>query len=147
MTTELRDASDGSPASAPEPRSSRRRVTVPRFLLATLLLPSGAMLAPWGIGILIIAVGLALILPEEIDELTVTIENMAFTPETVTVEAGDTVTWLWKDGAIAHDVAGDDFQSEAKADGTFSHRFDVPGSYDYVCTLHPNMTGTIQVTG
>jgi plastocyanin len=33
------------------------------------------------------------------------------------------------------------------AEGTFSHRFTKPGSYDYLCTLHPNMAGTIEVTG
>jgi plastocyanin len=30
--------------------------------------------------------------------------------------------------------------------GTFGHRFDQPGSYRYLCTLHPNMTGVIEVT-
>lgn len=33
------------------------------------------------------------------------------------------------------------------SEGTFSYRFDEPGGYDYVCTLHPIMTGTIEVTG
>jgi plastocyanin len=77
---------------------------------------------------------------------TVTIEDMAFEPETLTVEAGETVTWMWRDGVIGHDVAGDDFESEVMSEGTFSYRFDEPGSYEYVCTLHPNMTGTIEVT-
>jgi plastocyanin len=81
----------------------------------------------------------------EVDGPTVTIEDMAFAPETLTVEAGDTVTWVWNDGAIAHDVAGDDFQSEVMSEGTFSHRFDKSGTHDYVCSLHPNMTGTIEV--
>lgn len=81
------------------------------------------------------------------DGPTVTIEDMAFAPETLTVAAGDTVTWVWNDGAIAHDVAGDDFQSEVMSEGTFRHRFDEPGTNDYVCTLHPNMTGRIEVTG
>ena len=76
----------------------------------------------------------------------VAIEDLAFDPETLAVEAGDTVTWTWNDGAIAHDVAGDDFQSESMSEGTFRHRFDEPGTYEYVCTLHPNMTGTIEVT-
>jgi plastocyanin len=80
------------------------------------------------------------------DGPTVVIEDLAFEPETLTVEAGDTVTWTWKDGAIAHDVAGDDFHSEVMSKGTFRHRFDELGIYDYVCTLHPNMTGTIEVT-
>jgi plastocyanin len=78
---------------------------------------------------------------------TVTIQDMAYTPETLTVQAGATVTWVWRDGAIAHDVKGDGFQSTVMAEGTFSHRFTQPGTYPYLCTLHPNMTGTIEVTG
>jgi plastocyanin len=78
---------------------------------------------------------------------TVTIQDMAYTPETLTVEAGATITWVWRDGAIAHDVKGAGFKSKVMAEGTFSHRFDKPGTYAYVCTLHPNMTGAIEVTG
>ncbi len=47
------------------PDSPRRRVTVVGFLLAMLLLPIGAMLAPLGVGIPIFAIGLGLILPEQ----------------------------------------------------------------------------------
>jgi plastocyanin len=77
---------------------------------------------------------------------TVVIEDLAFEPETLSVAAGETVTWTWNDGAVEHDVKGDDFQSEVMSEGTYSHRFDQPGTYDYLCTLHPNMTGTIEVT-
>ncbi len=80
------------------------------------------------------------------DGRTVVIEDLAFAPETLTVEAGDTVTWVWEDGTIKHDVSGDDFASEIMSEGTFRQRLDEPGTYDYVCTLHPNMTGTIEVT-
>ena len=76
----------------------------------------------------------------------VVISDLAFEPETLTVEAGDTVTWRWDDGAIDHDVVGDDFRSEVMSEGTFRQRFDQPGSYEYLCTLHPNMTGMIEVT-
>jgi len=82
----------------------------------------------------------------DVDGPTVTIEDMAFAPETLAVEAGDTVTWVWNDGAIDHDAAGDDFKSEVKSEGSFTHTFDEPGTYDYACSLHPNMTGTIEVT-
>jgi plastocyanin len=82
----------------------------------------------------------------ESDGPTVVIEDLAFEPETLTVEVGDTVTWVWNDGAVKHDVSGDDFKSEVMSEGTFSHRFEEAGTYDYVCTLHPNMTGTIEVT-
>jgi plastocyanin len=43
-------------------------------------------------------------------------------------------------------VVGDGFRSDTRSDGTFSHRLDEPGTYEYACTLHPNMTGTIEVT-
>jgi plastocyanin len=76
----------------------------------------------------------------------VVIRDLAFEPETLSVKAGDTVTWRWDDGAIDHDVMGDGLHSDVMSDGTFRHRFDKPGTYEYVCTLHPNMTGTIEVT-
>jgi plastocyanin len=83
---------------------------------------------------------------DQADGPTVVIEDLAFGPETLTITAGETVTWVWNDGAVEHDVKGDGFRSEVMSEGTFSHRFDEPGTYDYVCTLHPNMTGTIEVT-
>lgn len=78
----------------------------------------------------------------------VTVENMAFAPDTLTVPAGTTVTWTFADGAIPHDVVFDDgsVASEQLTDGTFSHTFEEPGTYTYHCSLHPNMTGTIEVT-
>ncbi len=46
------------------PESPRRGLTIVGFLLAMVLLPVGAALAPLGIGIPIFAIGLALILPD-----------------------------------------------------------------------------------
>ncbi len=79
------------------------------------------------------------------DASAVVVDQMAFSPETLTVPAGTTVTWTWDSGGIAHDVVGEDFASKIQSDGTFSHRFDEPGTYTYVCTLHPSMTATIEV--
>jgi plastocyanin len=50
---------------------------------------------------------------------TVTIKDLAYTPATLTIPAGATVTWVWQDGAIAHDVKGDGFKSKVIAEGTF----------------------------
>lgn len=77
---------------------------------------------------------------------TVTLEDMGYTPKDLTVPAGTTVKWVWNDGAIGHDVVGEDFASEVQSNGTFSHTFEEPGTYAYYCSLHPNMTGTIEVT-
>lgn len=76
---------------------------------------------------------------------TVTIEDMKFTPARVTIEAGDTVTWVWDDGSMPHDVSGDGFKSEVQSEGNFTHTFEDAGSYPYVCTLHSGMKGTVTV--
>jgi plastocyanin len=67
---------------------------------------------------------------------TVTIQDLAYTPATLTVGVGATVTWVWRDGAIAHDVKGDGFKSKVISEGTFSHRFDQPAptSTSAACT-------------
>lgn len=79
---------------------------------------------------------------------TVILRDIAFKPDTVTVKTGDTVTWRFEDQGISHDVvAGDEsFKSEVRDSGTFRHRFEAPGRYAYVCSLHPaQMTGTVVV--
>lgn len=77
---------------------------------------------------------------------TVTLRDIEFQPVAVQVPAGTTVTWEWDDGDVVHDVAGDDFASELKADGEFAHTFDTPGTYAYECTVHPGMVGRVIVT-
>jgi plastocyanin len=76
---------------------------------------------------------------------TVTIADMRFTPDHVTIVAGDTVTWVWDDGSTPHDVSGDGFASDVQSEGSFTHTFDDAGSYPYVCTLHSGMKGTVTV--
>ena len=75
----------------------------------------------------------------------VTIQNFAFSPATLTVNAGSTVTWTNQD-TVAHDVKGTDFQSTTLNTGdTFQFTFDKAGTYEYICGLHPTMKGTIIV--
>lgn len=76
---------------------------------------------------------------------TVSLEDTSFTPGAVTIEPGTTVTWEWNDGDVEHDVVFDDFQSEVQSSGTYTHTFEEPGTYEYVCSLHPNMKGTVFV--
>lgn len=75
----------------------------------------------------------------------VTIADMEFQNGTVTIEEGTTVTWVWEDAPMEHDVVFDSFQSPLQAEGTFSHTFDEAGTYEYHCTPHPFMKGTITV--
>ncbi len=83
--------------------------------------------------------------PPVSDSPTVTLVDSSYQPADVTVRAGDTVTWVWEDGAVQHDVVAEGFASEVQADGTYRRDFEEPGIYAYRCTLHPRMTGTVTV--
>jgi plastocyanin len=76
----------------------------------------------------------------------VQLEDSRFKPASLTVHAGQTVTWDWKDRFVRHNVVGSDFASKIQRRGTFTHTFTKPGTYSYRCTLHQKMTGTITVT-
>jgi len=78
---------------------------------------------------------------------TIDIDNFAFTPATLTVAAGTTVTWKNEDDS-PHRIGDKDgtFKSAAlDTDDTFSHTFAKPGEYPYICTIHPYMVGKIIV--
>jgi plastocyanin len=80
----------------------------------------------------------------------VVIYNYKFVPVTLTVPVGTTVTWVNHDIAphtATHHTFGDEgFDSGNLRDTQiFRHRFRKPGTYDYTCTLHPGMRGTIIV--
>jgi plastocyanin len=78
----------------------------------------------------------------------VSMEGIKFNPTEVTVEVGDTVSWV-NDESIGHDVTADDFQSGEpggmEGGATFEHTFDSAGTFDYVCSVHPGMKGTVTV--
>jgi plastocyanin len=77
----------------------------------------------------------------------VTIDNFSFRPQTITVVVGTTVTWTNRDD-IPHTVVSDDgvFKSKARdTDEKFSYTFDKAGTYPYHCSLHPKMTGQVEV--
>jgi plastocyanin len=84
------------------------------------------------------------VMPEVTADPVVDVVDSRFEPEVVTVVAGTEVVWEW-DARIGHDVVGDGFDSSIKLEGTFEHTFDEPGTYPYVCTLHPGMEGTVLV--
>ena len=79
----------------------------------------------------------------------VAIEAFAFSPATVTVQAGQPVTWENHDPA-EHTVTaeGGGFDSGTMTRGaSFETTFDSPGEHRYVCALHPGMEGTVVVEG
>jgi amicyanin len=78
----------------------------------------------------------------------VTIDNFKFNPATLTVPVGTTVTWTNNDEE-PHTIAAKDgsFHSPGLDNhGTYSFTFTKPGTYDYICSIHPFMTGTVVVT-
>jgi plastocyanin len=78
----------------------------------------------------------------------VNIDSFAFVPAKLTVRAGSTVTWTNHDEE-PHTVAASDgsFHSPGMGTGgTFSHTFPAAGTFDYVCSIHPMMHGTVVVT-
>jgi plastocyanin len=80
-------------------------------------------------------------------ETEVKIDNFAFAPQRVVVKAGTTVIWI-NDDDIPHTVASSAklFKSNAlDTKDKFSFTFTTAGAYEYFCSLHPHMTGTIVV--
>ena len=70
-----------------------------------------------------------------------------FEPAHIVVEPGTTVTWN-NTGMAPHTVTARDgsFSSGIKNPGeSFEYRFERPGTYDYVCAVHPAMTGSVEV--
>jgi plastocyanin len=78
---------------------------------------------------------------------TVTIDNFDFSPMTLTVAAGTTVTWTNNDD-IPHTVRAVDGSFHSKAMDTadsYSFTFAKPGVYSYFCSVHPKMVGKVIV--
>jgi YVTN family beta-propeller protein len=79
---------------------------------------------------------------------TVTIRNFAFAPAALVVPAGKPVAWTNVDGAphglrFADGHGGQDLLLPGQST---SRTFAAGGSYDYVCSVHPYMSGTVTVT-
>jgi plastocyanin len=81
---------------------------------------------------------------------SVKIAGYAFSPKTLTIPVGTTVTWTDKD-ADAHNVTSSKgpkkFHSSTLTKGkTYRFTFTKPGTYRYGCTFHSDMHGTVTVT-
>jgi 3',5'-cyclic-AMP phosphodiesterase len=79
----------------------------------------------------------------------ITISNFTFAPAALTVRAGEEVTWVNEDDA-PHTVAGSDPGSPLKSPALdtgdqYAAKLTQPGTYKYFCSLHPHMTGVVNV--
>jgi plastocyanin len=78
---------------------------------------------------------------------TVVITDFQFTPPTITVQQGDTVTWT-NEGPTPHSATAPDGSFDTgvfPAGESRSQTFAEAGTFSYICTPHPNMTGTVVV--
>jgi plastocyanin len=86
--------------------------------------------------------------PATAEDNVIVIKSFMFAPMNLSVPAGATVTWDNEDGEphTVVSVSGD-FRSQALDEKDhFSHQFTTPGTYKYLCSIHPKMVGTITVT-
>jgi len=80
--------------------------------------------------------------------------NECYIPATISINAGDTVSWSNDDtaahtvtsGSAADGPSGKFDSSLLIAGGTFEHTFDSSGTEDYYCMVHPWMTGSVKVS-
>lgn len=78
--------------------------------------------------------------------------GQSFTPGTIEIETGTTITWTNQSSEVHTVTSGSPGSPDGEFDSgnmsagqEFSHTFEEAGSFDYYCALHPGMTGTITV--
>jgi plastocyanin len=78
---------------------------------------------------------------------TVTIEGARFSPEHLVVKPGESVVWINRDlfPHTATATAGAFDSKEIQPGGSWTYKASKNGELKYVCTLHPTMTGVVEV--
>jgi plastocyanin len=76
------------------------------------------------------------------------IKDFAFNPQALTVKSGEKVTWINRDEE-PHTIVSVEKQFKKSTaldtDQEFTITAGAPGTYNYFCSVHPKMTGTIVV--
>ncbi|MBO9539408.1 cupredoxin domain-containing protein [bacterium] len=83
----------------------------------------------------------------------VVVRNLQFLPATIEVPVGTTVTWNNQDTVphnVTHPLPGQSATMGASAGslpvgGSYSITFNSPGVFEYYCSIHPSMRGTVRV--
>jgi len=84
---------------------------------------------------------------QKTETMEVKIDNFSFSPGTLTVPVGTTITWTNRDD-IPHTVVSTDGVFKSKVldtDEKFSYTFSKTGTFPYFCSIHPKMTGKVIV--
>lgn len=75
----------------------------------------------------------------------ISLQGFAFNPSSITINKGDIVIWTNKDSA-PHTISGSVISSSTFNKGqTFSFKFNNAGTFNYICSIHPSMKGTVIV--
>ncbi|MGN6256070.1 MAG: cupredoxin domain-containing protein [Solirubrobacterales bacterium] len=90
--------------------------------------------------------------PQRPKPTIVTVNDFFFGPDTVTIKAGRTVKWVWSEAnTYPHDVhlkqgpqrlkerSTYSTHTTAVTDASFKKKFERPGTYRYICTIHPTL--------
>jgi plastocyanin len=135
------DNMPSAPAPAGAPVATPHAATAPAPAAAAPTAPAGhAVNEPTAATNITIAVA-------DAADTSVNIRNFAFAPTATTVTVGTTVHWKNLDGE-PHTVRSTDASFASGAldqNDSYSVKFDKPGTYKYVCSIHPQMVGTIVV--
>lgn len=83
--------------------------------------------------------------PAPTGSTAVTIVDFAFSPATITVPAGTTVSWTNKDGSNHTVTFADEKSDRLSMDAVHTRTFMAPGVYEYECSIHPQMKGKVVV--
>ncbi len=79
---------------------------------------------------------------------SVTIANFAFSPQNVSISVGDTVRWTNTDDAT-HRIGpsgGSAWTGNLGNGGSGTEAFNSVGTFNYICQIHPSMTGSVTAT-
>lgn len=82
----------------------------------------------------------------------VKVSNFQFSPSSINAHVGDSITWTWVNGT--HTTTSTSVPTGAatwdipmtSSSTTFTYKLTTAGSYSFICTIHPNMIGTLTVT-